>query len=150
MSSEIILSIQPTKYNFAYPILLSSKMFEDDYYNIMKNEFPNPEDYDWTPGGQEHRKNIGISNTQYSNYKKLPNSFKTLYNYFNSTHFKNIIFNSFNEKIRDENGFIGNIDSAELEMFICISGDGYENPRAGSSRRQPIRWRRPRRAQTAS
>lgn len=116
-----------TFYYFSYPILKSSILISQDFYQEFKTEWPNFDKYQTTTAGQTARNNIEIKQNN-SNYKNIPNVFSKLYDELNSKDFRNFIKEKFMNFNLKDIGFIGDFDTSELVFHIAESKDGYENP----------------------
>jgi hypothetical protein len=119
------------KYDDSYfPILISDNILDNDFYQKLKDNYPNYNNYISTSDGQEYRKNIVVTknNENYNRLKKYNIEYVQLYDIFNSKEFINYCFKYFNKNILTNNNFIGNLDNYIVEMSICESINNYENP----------------------
>ena len=112
---------------FSYPILISKKIIDENIYIQLKQKWPKFKDFNTNSNNQVSRLNLELTKDN-SNYNKIDDLFKKLYDEFNSKTFRNFLETTFDLKNKDKNGFIGNIESSVLKMHIAESRDGYENP----------------------
>ena len=118
-------SLKSVEWN--YPILISNSYFSKEFYDSLKFNFPDFSKHEWNECGQQHRKNIVIKEYNDISKNNLHESFESLYEHFDSVEFRNMIFNEFSEYF-ESNSFIGDIETADLELSVCEAVDGYENP----------------------
>jgi hypothetical protein len=117
------------KFNFSFPILVGENFLEKDFYQTLKNNFPDFNNNDLSiRKTQEYRENITISKTSDDNYQCLNSHFKTLFNLLNEKKFLNQLWKHFDDKLLKKNEFIGNKKDLEIYFQLGESIDGYETP----------------------
>ena len=113
-----------------FPIAIVDQVWDSNYYNKLKHNFPNLNDFQQTNISQHHRQNIQISKKN-PNIKILSKTYPMyfqLFQYISSKKFIHKIRTIFPDELCKSFGFKGSWNNVKVSMDLSISTDGYENP----------------------
>lgn len=112
-----------------YPLAIQRNFINDDFYQKLKDSFPDFSKVKTTGSGMAHRKNIPIvKGNQYYKQFAASNPFIKLFNDFDSAEFKSSLAGIFTPDILSQYGFKGEFATMETEMHISEATTGYCNP----------------------
>ena len=139
MSLRIINSDSLLTYPYVYPVLISKAFLEEGFYRKLKADWPDFRKFRAEAHYKSPRRDV-VTVKGNKNYLKLNETFRQLFDLFDSRDFRNFLFGKFNIAEARKNGLTESPENSILQMSICEATDGYETPWHVDTRRRIIHF----------